>query len=133
VSKASVFLITAIATFLLGAQMFEPLVFAAVDPNAYVNSNNQFSIHPPDGWTTDTSGAYGTSVIFYGPTLSNFRVNMNIIVESTSLSLSAYVSSAKSQLSQGLTNYQLVGRTRNHWRSRRLLSGELVHSRGIQY
>ena len=83
-------------------------VFAAVEMNPYVNSNNHFSINPPAGWSTDTSGSFGTSVIFYGPTDSNFRINMNVIAGSTSQSLSAFVSSTRSQLAQGLNNYRLV-------------------------
>ena len=82
-------------------------VFAAVG-SAYVDSKNQFSINPPSGWTVDASGAYGTTVILYGPTDSGFRINMNLIVEATSLSLTDYVSSTKSQLASGLSNYQLV-------------------------
>src|SRR3989442_2881898 len=107
-TKPSVFRILASLFLVLLAMMFGASVFASVDSNAYVNSNNRFSINPPSGWVVDSSGAFGTSVIFYGPTEANFRVNMNIIVESTSLTLSAYVSAAKTQLSQGLTNYYLV-------------------------
>src|SRR3989442_7795942 len=107
-TKPSVFTILASLSLVLLALMFGASVFASVDSNAYVNSNNRFSINPPSGWVVDSSGAFGTSVIFYGPTEANFRVNMNIIVESTSLTLSAYVSAAKTQLSQGLTNYYLV-------------------------
>jgi len=83
-------------------------VFALVQQNAYVSSAHGFSINPPTGWSTDASGSFGTLVIFYGPTESNFRVNMNVVVEATSLSLADYVSAAKSQLSSGLTNYNIV-------------------------
>src|SRR3989441_13126793 len=110
-TKPSVFRILASLFLVLLAMMFGASVFASVDSNAYVNSNNRFSINPPSGWTVDSSGAYGTSVIFYGPTDSNFRINMNVVVEATSLSLSDYVSSTKSQLSTGLTNYHLVSET----------------------
>src|SRR5881398_2867346 len=87
---------------------FHASVSASVESNPYVDSKNQFSINPPSGWTVDSSGAYGTAVVFYGPTDTGFRVNMNVIVESTSLTLSAYVSASKSQLSASLTNYNLV-------------------------
>jgi hypothetical protein len=107
-TKPSTLTILASLSLVLLAMMFGASVFASVDSNAYVNSNNRFSINPPSGWVVDSTGAFGTSVIFYGPTEANFRVNMNIIVESTSLTLSAYVSAAKTQLSQGLTNYNLV-------------------------
>jgi len=107
-TKPSVFTILASLSLVLLALMFDVPVFASVDSNPYVNSNNRFSINPPSGWTVDSSGAYGTAVVFYGPTDTGFRVNMNVIVESTSLTLSAYVSAAKTQLSQGLTNYYLV-------------------------
>src|SRR5438445_13166635 len=107
-TKPSVFTILASLSLVLLALMFGVSVFASVDSNAYVNSNNRFSINPPRGWVVDSSGAFGTSVIFYGPTDANFRVNMNVLVESTSLTLSAYVSASKTQLSHGLTNYYLV-------------------------
>ena len=107
-TKPSVFTILASLSLVLLALMFDSSVFASVDSNAYVNSNNRFSINPPSGWVVDSSGAFGTLVIFYGPTEANFRVNMNVIVESTSLTLSAYVSASKSQLYASLTNYNLV-------------------------
>lgn len=83
-------------------------VFASVNPTAYVDSTTQFSINPPSGWTVDSSGSYGTAVILYGPTDSNFRINMNIIVQATTLSLSDYVAANKQQLQSSLANYQLV-------------------------
>ncbi len=107
-TKPSVLTILASLSLVLLALTLDVSVFASVDSNAYLNSINRFSINPPTGWVVDSSGAFGTSVIFYGPTEANFRVNMNVIVESTSLTLSAYVSAAKTQLSQGLTNYYLV-------------------------
>lgn len=103
--------LTILASVLILAITFNVSVFASVNPNPYVDSKNQFSINPPSGWTVDSSGAFGTVVILSGPTDSNFRINMNIVVEATSLSLSDYVSAAKSQLSTGLTNYQLVSET----------------------
>src|SRR3989449_8934440 len=112
-TKPSVFTILASLSLVLLALMVGASVFACVDSNGYVNSNNRFSINPPSGWVVDSSGAFGTSVIFYGPTEANFRANMNIIVESTSLTLSAYVYAAKTQLSQGLTNYYLVSESAN--------------------
>lgn len=107
-TRVSVLSIVVVVALLLLAEIYHPSVFAAVEPNAYVNSNNHFSINPPAGWSTDTSGSFGTSVIFYGPTDSNFRINMNVIAGSTSQGLSAFVSSTKSQLAQGLNNYRLV-------------------------
>ena len=104
-------LLTILTSVFILAITFDVSVFASVDSNPYVDSKNQFSINPPSGWTVDSSGAYGTSVILYGPTDSNFRINMNVVVEATSLSLSDYVSSTKSQLSTGLTNYHLVSET----------------------
>ena len=99
---------TILASVFVLAISFHASVFASVESNPYVNSTNQFSINPPLGWTVDSSGAFGTTVILYGPTDSNFRINMNLIIEATSLSLSDYVSAAKSQLSSSLNNYQLV-------------------------
>ncbi len=107
-TKPSVFTILASLSLVLLALMFDVSVFASVDSNAYVNPSNRFSLNPPSGWTVDSSGVYGTAVVFYGPTDTGFRVNMNVIVESTSLTLSAYVSASKSQLSASLTNYNLV-------------------------
>src|SRR6266568_3893191 len=107
-TKPSVFTILASLSLVLLALMFDVSVFASVDSNAYVNSSNRFSLNPPSGWTVDSSGVYGTAVVFYGPTDTGFRVNMNVIVESTSLTLNAYVSASKSQLSASLTNYNLV-------------------------
>lgn len=105
-ARASVLTILGIVFIL--AITFQVSVFASVESNPYVDSKNQFSINPPSGWTVDSSGSFGTVVILYGPTDSNFRINMNVVVEATSLSLTDYVSAAKSQLSSGLTNYQLV-------------------------
>jgi photosystem II reaction center protein PsbP len=107
-TKPSVFVILASLSLVLMAPIFDVSVFASVDPNAYVNSNNQFSINPPSGWTVDSSGAYGTTVVFYGPTDTSFRINMNVVVESTSLTLSAYVSASKTQLYATLTSYNIV-------------------------
>jgi DcrB-like protein len=88
--------------------MIASSVCALVQQNAYVSSAHGFTINPPSGWSTDESGSFGTVVIFYGPTESNFRVNMNVVAEATSLSLADYVSASKSQLSSGLTNYSIV-------------------------
>lgn len=109
-ARALVFAIFANLFLLFLAVAFNGSVFAAVG-SAYVDSKNQFSINPPAGWTVDSSGAYSTAVILYGPTDSNFRINMNVVVQATSLSLSAYVAGSKSQLSTGFTNYQLVSET----------------------
>jgi hypothetical protein len=106
--KPSVFTILASLSLVLLAPMFDVSVFASVQSNPYVNSNNQFSMNPPSGRGVDSSGIYGTTVVFYGPTDTGFRVNMNVVVESTSLTLSAYVSASKSQLYAGLTNYYIV-------------------------
>lgn len=100
---ASVSLVLLTITF-----TFDVSVFATVESNPYVDSKNQFSINSPSGWTVDSSGSFGTAVILYGPTDLNFRINMNVVVQATSLSLSDYVSASKSQLATGLTNYQLV-------------------------
>ena len=106
-AKASVFTILTGASFLF-LVTFSVSVFAAVQSTAYVDSRNLFSINPPSGWTIDSSGAYGTAVILYGPNESSFRINMDVIVRFTSLSLSDYVAASKTQLSTGLTNYHLV-------------------------
>ena len=107
-NRISKFTVLASLAFLAISPTIASSVFALVQQNAYVNSAHQFSINPPNSWSTDATGSFGTVVIFYGPTESNFRVNMNVVVEATSLSLADYVSAAKSQLSSGLTNYNVV-------------------------
>jgi len=107
-NRISKFTVLASLAFLAITPTIASSVFALVQQNAYVNSAHQFSINPPNSWSTDATGSFGTVVIFYGPTESNFRVNMNVVVEATSLSLADYVSAAKSQLSSGLTNYNVV-------------------------
>jgi hypothetical protein len=63
---------------------------------AYTNNKYGFSIEPPAGWSVvEPSWA---AVAFIGPTEYGFTVNVNIQVETTSASLSEYVSLAKSQL-----------------------------------
>ena len=81
--------LTILASVFVLAITFHASVSASVESNPYVDSKNQFSINPPSGWTVDSSGAYGTAVILYGPTDSNFRINMNLIIDATSLSLTA--------------------------------------------
>ena len=73
----------------------------------YINNEKGFGLNPPAGWTTDTSGLFGSTVIFYGPTdASNFRANMNIVLDklSSGITLSFYADSAKNLLNNYLTN-----------------------------
>lgn len=110
-ARASVLAVLVSVSMLLLSITFKVSVFASVSSSAYVDSSNQFSISPPSGWAVDSSGVYRTSVIFYGPVDSSFRINMNIIVQATSLNLSDYVSAAKYQLAASFTttnNYTLV-------------------------
>lgn len=74
--------------------------------HAYTNAIYSFSIDPPNGWTVDDTVSYA-AVVFYGPIDQDFRVNVNIQVEPTRLSLVEYTSHSKLQL-QSLESYQLL-------------------------
>ncbi|MGF3573730.1 MAG: PsbP-related protein [Candidatus Bathyarchaeia archaeon] len=92
-------------------------VFGAVSPQAYVNRTHGFSINPPSGWTVNDTGlSPPVIVIFYGPVMpeTGGKININIGVETTSLTLNQYVSVTKSQYAASalsiynLSNYNLV-------------------------
>jgi hypothetical protein len=90
------------------AQVFN--IQTAKTSEAYVSHKHGFSIVPPDGWIVDESGAFGTAVTFYGPVMpeTGGRVNMNIIVETTNVTLEEYVSYINSQLTSVFEDYRLV-------------------------
>src|SRR5207237_10269240 len=95
--------LTILASVFVLAITFHASVSASVESNPYVDSKNQFSINSPSGCTVDSCGTYATAVILYDPTDSNFRINTNLIIAATSLSLAADDSSATAQLPPTLT------------------------------
>lgn len=89
--------------------VFGSVASTVIAQQTYHNEKYGFSIQPPSGWTVDESGLMGTAVIFIGPTKEDFTVNINILVEDAQgMTLDEYISASKPQLSQILTNYQLV-------------------------
>lgn len=72
------------------------LIFTFVNSvQAYTNDKYGFSIEPPAGWSViEPSWA---AVAFIGPTEYGFTVNVNIQVETTSMSLNEYISASKQQ------------------------------------
>jgi len=82
---------------LLTTALLMLLVFASVESVcAYTNDRYGFSIDPPSGWTIEEPS--WAAVAFVGPTIEDFRVNINIQVESTSLPLAQYVSASKTTI-----------------------------------
>jgi len=83
-------------------------VFGAVRPEAYVNRTHGYSMNPPSGWTVDES--ISGIVIFYGPLIpeTGGRININIVVQTTTNTLQEYVTTSKSQLPTLFVNYNLV-------------------------
>src|SRR5881397_1625865 len=69
-NRIAKFTVLASLAFLTITPTIASSVFALVQQNAYVNSAHQFSINPPNSWSTDATGSFGTVVIFYGPTES---------------------------------------------------------------
>lgn len=76
----------------------------------YVNNQHGFGMNPPEGWTTDTSGAMGLIVVFYAPINDDIRENINVLVDTlpSGFTLSSYADSAKNQLINYLTNGTLI-------------------------
>jgi hypothetical protein len=68
----------------------------------FVDPAGRFTLVPPQGWTVDTSGAYGTEVIFADPN----GASINVIASSSSADLSTTVVSGRQVLQEQLTNYQ---------------------------
>jgi hypothetical protein len=76
---------------------------------AFADSRGRFRIVPPAGWTTDTSGAQNTTVVFVDPKPTQsedgpFSANINVLVVSSALGLDATVTRAKQEL-HGLGAY----------------------------
>ena len=92
---------------LLVATLFVLLVCVSINSAyAYTNSRYGFSIDPPSGWTVEEPSY--AAVLLYGPTVDGLRVNVNIQVESTSLSLAEYVSAAKTNIATVLPGFNMI-------------------------
>jgi hypothetical protein len=92
---------------LLVTTLFALLVCVSINSAyAYTNSRYGFSIDQPSGWTIDEPSY--AAVFFYGPTVEGSRVNINIQVESTSLSLAEYVSASKTNIATVLQGFNLI-------------------------
>ena len=76
---------------------------------AYNNDAYGFSITAPTGWTTN-EGVSGTVVIFYGPTMpeTGTDVNINLVVATTTQTLSEAISSLKASYPTDFPNFTLV-------------------------
>ncbi|MEM3759644.1 MAG: DcrB-related protein [Candidatus Bathyarchaeia archaeon] len=73
------------------------LIFTFVNTvQAYTNNKYGFSIEPPSGWSVIEPSWATVAVI--GPTEHGFTVNVNIQVETTSMSLNEYISASRQQL-----------------------------------
>jgi len=64
----------------------------------YVNEEYGFLISPPQGWTVQEESEGEILVYFLGPIDEGFRININILVEETQMSLQDYVDFNKDQL-----------------------------------
>lgn len=92
---------------LLVTTLFVLLVCISINSAyAYTNSRYGFSIDQPSGWTTNEPSY--AAVVFLGPTVEGTHVNINIQVESTSLSLADYVSAAKTNIATVLPDFNLT-------------------------
>jgi hypothetical protein len=89
------------------ATLFVLLIFVSLSSvQAYTNEKHGFLIDPPSGWTVDDTNPKAV-VIFQGPLEEGFIVNVNIQVESTTMTLEQYVSAGKKLLPNALSNYTL--------------------------
>ena len=64
----------------------------------YVNEEYGFFISPPQGWIVQEESEGEILVYFLGPIDEGFRININILVEETQMSLQDYVDFNKDQL-----------------------------------
>jgi Tfp pilus assembly protein PilO len=86
----------------------------ALASEAYTNSERGFSIYPPQGWSIDESGQFGTLAIFTNPQADqvgelSFNANISVISESAEgMSFDEYLGAARDSLSELLVGYQLV-------------------------
>ncbi len=75
---------------------------------AYTDSENRFSITPPQGWTLK-EGVQGTIVQFLGPEDSNVGyVNINVGVENTDQTLQTIVDNSKQSWASTYSSYSLT-------------------------
>ena len=71
-------------------------------PRVYVDPQELFSLHVPEGWLVDSSGQQNTRVILLHPTTeANFRVNVNVTVqELRALTPDEFLTMSRLQLKQ---------------------------------
>lgn len=81
------------------------VLFSAGSVQAYTNNTYGFSITPPTGWTVEEPSY--AAVVFLGPIQGGFRVNVNIQVEGTTLTLEQYVAYGKQNL-QTFQDFHLI-------------------------
>jgi disulfide bond formation protein DsbB len=94
---------------LLTAAALLTLILAFISSaHAYTSTTYGFTIDPPIGWTT-TEPAYA-AVVFTGPTDQGYTVNINIQVETTSLTLDQFVQESKQSL-QVVPDYVNISET----------------------
>jgi hypothetical protein len=79
-------------------------------PGAWKDPRGRFSLVPPPGWTTDTSGTAGTAVLFADPRPTvtpqgQFRANVNVVVVPATAALADIVAGARTELT-GLSGYR---------------------------
>lgn len=79
----------------------------------YEDKESGFSLRPPLDWRADMTGTYGTLVVFTNPEFdvegdNRYTANMNVVAETTDLSLEKYVESSISSLQQNFSNHKLI-------------------------
>lgn len=75
---------------------------------AYTDSENRFSITPPQGWTPK-EGVQGTVVQFLGPQDSDVGyVNINIDIQNTDQTLQTIIDNSKQTWASTYSNYSLT-------------------------
>ena len=81
------------------------VLFSVGSVQAYTNNKYGFSITPPTGWIVEEPSY--AAVVFLGPIQEGSRVNVNIQVEGTTLTLEQYVAYSKQSL-QTLQDFHLI-------------------------
>ena len=113
---ASLFAYGFIVSFvrIVGQQGISPAPAARV---SYTDAQGRFSMMPPQGWQTDTSGQKGTLVIFVNPVAdhdgsSAFQSNINVVSGSLGgKTLDEYVDAQKAALGANFKNLSLLNDT----------------------
>ena len=83
-------------------------LFMVYSARAYTDSENRFSITPPQGWTPNEE-VQGTIVQFLGPEDSDVgRVNINVDIQNTYQTLQTIVDNTKQSWASTYSNYSLT-------------------------